>query len=238
MKHVRSRAAWLLVASLVLVLAACVPPTTRIVDRAVDRAVRHAVDAVVDRLVRRAVDRIVDRMFVSIYGQVFGDVTIRYGPDFDLDFYSGSYEVEVAGAAPVVGSFRGEPVSEDSDPEAHNVAFGLRGEDEDGARFVSVSLVQNERVQQEFAIVLVEADDSAEGEGGTVASIFFGDTDDEAYSGDLTWTLTTDSATRLVGSFEASGLMTESGLGPVDVRGTFDVPANRHGSLIIVRAER
>lgn len=235
MERVRSFSMWIVAVAVVLVLAACVPSPARVVDRAVDRAVRTAVDAVVDRIVTDAVDRIVDRMFASMFERAFGAVSVRYGPDFDLDIASGSYELEISGDAPLRGAFRGEPVPEGEDPDVANLAFGLRGEDEDGARFVSVSLIQSESPAREFAVVLVDAEETADGEGGQVASVFFGDDDDDAYSGTFEWVLSTDTPSRLAGTFEARGLTTESGLGPVDVTGSFDVSINRAGSLLIMR---
>ena len=51
----------------------------------------------------------------------------------------------------------------------------------------------------------------------------------------MTWTITTDTPTRLAGSLSGTGLTTEAGLGAVDVAGTLDVPIHLAGSLIFLR---
>ena len=96
-------------------------------------------------------------------------------------------------------------------------------------------MVQSEAPARKFAVVLVDAEETADGDGGQIASVFFRDDDDDAYSGTFRWVLSTETPSRLAGTFEASGLTTESGLGPVDVKGSFDVSINRAGSLLIMR---
>ena len=215
-------------------LAACIPSPVSIVDRAIDRAVDRTVDRIAERVVGAIIDRLFERLFTGIFAEAFGAVSVRYGPGFELDMASGSYQVTVAGSAPVVGSFRGAPLPADSDPDEHNLSFGLRGVDEDGVEVVLVSLYQLEDTDYEFAIVLFEAEDSAAGEGGSYATVVFGD-DDEAFEGAMTWTITAETPTRLAGSFRATGLTNGSGAGTIDVQGTFDVPINAPGSLILVR---
>lgn len=216
-------------------LAACLPSPVNVIDRAIDRTVDRVVDDVAERIATRIADRLFERLFAGLFADVYGAGRVRYGPDFDLDLASGSYEATVSGAAPVTGTFRGLPTAEDTDPDEHNLSFGIRGVDEDGAEVVMVSLYQVEDAANEFAIVLFEADDSAQGEGGTYATVVFGDDEEEAYQGPMTWTITSDTPTRLAGTFAAAGLVTEGGLGPIDVAGTFDVPANRAGSLVFLR---
>ncbi|MFU8888522.1 MAG: hypothetical protein ACNA8N_07990 [Trueperaceae bacterium] len=216
-------------------LAACIPSPVTIIDRAIDRTVDRAIDTVAERIATRIVDRLFENLFAGLFADVYGAGRVRYGPDFGLDLFTGSYEATVSGAAPVTGTFSGAPTADDTDPDEHNLSFGIRGVDEDGAEVVMVSLYQIEDATSEFAIVLFEAEDSAEGEGGTFATIVFGSDEEQAYEGTLAWTITSDTPTRLAGTFSATGLVTEAGLGPVDVAGTFDVPINRAGSLIFLR---
>ncbi|MFO8150949.1 MAG: hypothetical protein R6T93_11705 [Trueperaceae bacterium] len=220
---------------LVGLLAACIPSPVNIVDRAIDRTVDRAIDDVAERIATRIVDRLFENLFAGLFADVYGAGSVRYGPDFALDLFTGSYEATVSGEAPVTGTFSGAPTADDSDPDEHNLSYGIRGVDEDGAEVVMVSLYQIEDAESEFAIVLFEAEDSAEGEGGTFATVVFGDEEEQGYQGEMTWTFTTDTPTRLAGTFAATGLTTEGGLGPVDVAGTFDVPINRAGSLVFVR---
>jgi len=216
-------------------LAACIPSPVRIIDRAIDRAVDRTIDRIAERVVSAIVDRLFERLFTGIFADAFGAVSVRYGPGFELDMATGSYDLTIAGAAPVIGSFRGAPLPEGSDPDEHNLSFGLRGVDEDGAEVVLVSLYQVEDAGNEFAIVLFEAEDSAAGEGGSYATIVFDGNNDEAFEGAMTWTITAETPTRLAGNFRAAGLTNGSGAGPIDVAGTFDVPINFPGSLILVR---
>lgn len=216
-------------------LAACIPSPVSIIDRAIDRAVDRTVDRIAERVVSAIVDRLFERLFTGIFADAFGAVSVRYGPGFELDMATGAYEVTVSGAAPVVGSFSGAPLPAGSDPDEHNLSFGLRGVDEDGAEVVLVSLYQLEDADREFAIVLFEADDNTTGEGGSYATVVFGGNEDEAFEGAMTWTITGETATRLAGSFRATDLTNASGAGPIDVQGTFDVPVNVPGSLILVR---
>jgi uncharacterized protein YrzB (UPF0473 family) len=216
-------------------LAACIPSPLNIVDRAIDRTVDRAIDDVAERIATRIVDRLFENLFAGLFADVYGAGRVRYGPDFGLDLFTGSYEATISGAAPVTGTFSGAPTADDTDPDEHNLSFGIRGVDEDGAEVVMVSLYQVEDEANPFTIVLFEAEDNAEGEGGAFASIVFGDDEEQTYQGALTWTITTDTPTRLAGSFSGTGLTTEAGLGPVDVAGTFDVPINRAGSLIFLR---
>jgi len=216
-------------------LAACIPSPVRIVDRAIDRTVDRAIDTVAERIATRIVDRLFENLFAGLFAEVYGAGRVRYGPDFALDLFTGSYEATISGAAPVTGTFRGAPTADDTDPDEHNLSYGIRGVDEDGAEVVMVSLYQIEDATSEFAIVLFEAEDSVEGEGGTFATVVFGDDEEQVYQGEMTWTFTSDTPSRLAGSFAAKGLTTEAGLGPVDVAGTFDVPINRAGSLVFLR---
>jgi len=216
-------------------LAACIPSPVNVIDRAIDRTVDRVVDDVAERIATRIVDRLFENLFAGLFADVYGAGRVRYGPDFDLDLFTGSYEATISGAAPITGTFMGVPTADDTDPDEHNLSYGIRGVDEDGAEVVMVSLYQIEDAASEFAIVLFEAEDSVEGEGGTFATVVFGDDEEEAYQGPMTWTITTDTPTRLVGSFAATGLVTEGGLGPVDVAGTFDVPINVAGSLVFLR---
>ena len=216
-------------------LAACIPSPVSIIDRAIDRAVDRTIDRIAERVVGAIVDRLFERLFTGIFAEAFGAVSVRYGPGFELDMATGSYEVTIGGSAPVVGSFRGTPLPAGSDPDDHNLSFGLRGVDEDGAEVVLVSLYQLEDADGEFAIVLFEAEDNAAGEGGSFATVVFGGNEDEAFEGAMTWTITAETPTRLAGSFRASGLANGTGAGTIDVQGTFDVPINVPGSLILVR---
>jgi len=216
-------------------LAACIPSPVNVIDRAIDRTVDRVVDDVAERIATRIVDRLFENLFAGLFADVYGAGRVRYGPDFDLDLFTGSYEATISGAAPITGTFMGVPTADDTDPDEHNLSYGIRGVDEDGAEVVMDSLYQIEDAASEFAIVLFEAEDSVEGEGGTFATVVFGDDEEEAYQGPMTWTITTDTPTRLVGSFAATGLVTEGGLGPVDVAGTFDVPINVAGSLVFLR---
>lgn len=216
-------------------LAACIPSPVNIIDRAIDRSVDRAIDNVAERIATQIVDRLFENLFAGLFADVYGAGRVRYGPDFGLDLFTGSYEATVSGAAPVTGAFAGAPTEDDADPDETNLSFGIRGVDEDGAEVVMVSLYQVEDAANQFTIVLFEAEDSVEGEGGTFATVVFGDDEEQGYQGAMTWTITTDTPTRLAGSFAASGLTTEAGLGPVDVAGTFDVPINRAGSLVFLR---
>lgn len=216
-------------------LAACLPSPVSIIDRAIDRTVDRVVGDVTERIATRIADRLFERLFAGLFADVTGLGRVRYGPDFDLDLFSGSYEATVSGSAPVTGTFSGAPVADDTDPDEHNLSFGVRGVDEEGAEVVMVSLYQVEDGANEFAVVLFEAEDSAQGEGGTFASVVFGDDEEQTYQGAMTWTITSDTPTRLAGTFAATGLVTEGGLGPVDVSGTFDVPINLAGSLVFLR---
>ena len=216
-------------------LAACIPSPVNVIDRAIDRTVDRAIDDVAERIATRIADRLFETLFAGLFADVYGAGRVRYGPDFDLDLFTGSYEATVSGTAPVTGTFTGAPTTDDADPDEHNLSYGIRGVDEDGAEVVMVSLVQVEDDADAFTIVLFEAEDNAEGEGGTFATVVFGDDEEQGYQGAMTWTITTDTPTRLAGSFVATGLVTEAGLGPVDVAGTFDVPINRAGSLVFLR---
>jgi hypothetical protein len=216
-------------------LAACIPSPVNIIDRAIDRSVDRAIDNVAERIATQIVDRLFENLFAGLFADVYGAGRVRYGPDFGLDLFTGSYEATVSGAAPVTGTFAGTPTADDADPDETNLSFGIRGVDEDGAEVVMVSLYQAEDAANAFTIVLFEAEDSVEGEGGTFATVVFGDDEDQAYQGPMTWMITTDTPTRLAGSFAAAGLVTEAGLGPVDVAGSFDVPINRAGSLVFLR---
>ncbi len=216
-------------------LAACIPSPVNVIDRAIDRTVDRAIGTVAERIATQVVDRLFENLFTGLFADVFGAGRVRYGPDFALDLFTGSYEATISGAAPVSGTFRGAPTADATEPDEHNLSFGIRGVDEDGAEVVMVSLYQIEDAASDFAIVLFEAADSVEGEGGTFATIVFGTDEEQAYQGAMTWTFTTDTPTRLAGSFAAIGLTTEAGLGPVDIKGTFDVPINPAGSLVFLR---
>jgi len=237
MKRTAGSATPLLATLLLLaaLLAACIPSPVNVIDRAIDRTVDRVVDDVAERIATQVADRLFERLFAGLFADVYGAGRVRYGPDFDLDLFSGSYEATVSGAAPVTGTFSGAPTADDTEPEDHNLAFGVRGVDEDGAEVVMVSLYQVEDDANPFAIVLFEAEDSVEGEGGSYATVVFGEDEEQAYEGTMTWTITGDTPTRLTGTFAATGLTTESGLGPVEVAGSFDVPINVAGSLVFLR---
>lgn len=159
----------------------------------------------------------------------------RFEDDFAVDLTGGSFEVTLSGAAPPVGVFRGEPLPAARLPDGANLAFAVRGHDDDGSEFLMVTVLQQEAPDETFTLVLVDAEASRAGAGGQVARLTLGDLEDDPYVGEFSWALTSASASRVAGRFEAIGLMTEAGAGPVDVVGAFDVAANPVGSMAIVR---
>lgn len=238
---------WLLGVVAAAVLAGCTPGVgpvpgagplgARVIDRAVDTAVDRAVDTVVgtvvNRLVSRAVDMILDRIFDRVFGEAFGDGELRFGEDFVLDVLDGRYQLVVEGDGPLSGVFRGEPSAAGADPETVNASFGLRGQDEDGVAFVAATLLHQE-TDPPFGFFLAATEE--DGEEVVLAVLTIGrEGAQETYEGLASWTLTTDAASRLAGSFEADELVSETGDGTVRVRGSFDLPINRAGSLTVVR---
>ena len=159
----------------------------------------------------------------------------RFVDDFTVDVTDGSFEVTFSGAAPPVGTFRGVPVTAARRADSANLAFAIRGQDDAGAQILMVSVLQQEAPTDTFTLVLVDTDVSRSDAGGQVARLTVGDVEDDPYVGEFSWTVADASACRVAGRFEAIGLMSASGAGPINVVGSFDVGANPVGTLAIVR---
>jgi hypothetical protein len=164
-----------------------------------------------------------------------GAEEVRFAGDFAVDMTGGSFEITLSGAAPPVGTYRGEPVTAARHPDGANLAFAIRGQDDAGAQILMVTVLQQEAPVDPFTLVLVDAEASRSDAGGQVARLTIGDLEDDPYVGEFSWTLDDASASRVAGRFEAIGLVTASGAGPVDVVGAFDVGANPVGSMAVVR---
>ncbi len=225
-------------------LVSCAPGTgssmvdravNRAVDTAVDRTVDRVVDGVVNRLVGRLIDTLIDRVFDSLVGAAFGPATVQYGPDFMLDVTSGRFDISVSGSGPVRGSFSAEPFTpgQDSDLENVNMAFGVRGQDQDGMTFAGVSLIEATSSPLPWNLSLAEAD-SPDGTAHIATFIVTGpDGEHDYWQGPFSWNLSVDSPSRLAGSFSASSLESETTSGTMSVQGTFDVNINAAGTLLI-----
>ncbi len=159
----------------------------------------------------------------------------RFGDDFAVDMTDGSFEVTLSGAAPPFGIYRGEPLPAARRPEGANLAFAVRGEDDGGGQILMVTVLQQEAPADTFTLVLVDAEASPSGSGAQVARLTVESLEHDPYVGEFSWTLDAASSSRVAGRFEALGLMSASGAGPVDVVGAFDVAANPAGSMTVMR---
>ena len=234
MKRPKRFRSWVVALVMLALVTACIPSPTRVVGRPVG-TVTHAVT---EQVVRMVVDRIMSRLLESAMRRIFGDIGVTFEDDFVFDQTGGSFEVTLSGASPIVGTFRADPLDPrltEAEIERASLAIGIRSLDEEGAQTLMVVFHHQEGAADPFTLVLVDAEPSPAHEAGLTANLFFGDDDDDPYVGELSLTSMIDTATRVAGRFEAIGLMTELGAGPIDVVGTFNVQTNLPGSVTIAR---
>lgn len=225
-------------------LVSCMPATgspvvdravSRAVDTAVDRTVHRVVDGVVNRLVGRLIDTLIDRVFDSLVDAAFGNATVEFGPDFMLDVTSGQYDITVSGSGPVRGPFSARPFTPGADTDIDNVnmAFGVRGQDEEGTSFAGVGLIEATSMPLPWHLYLAEVDD---GPAKAYVATFMRTNADgsvDAWQGPFAWNLSVNTSSRLAGSFSASELVSDTAPGSITVHGTFDVNVNASGTLIL-----
>lgn len=234
MKNLRGFRSWVVALVILALVTACIPGPRPVVGRPVDTFTH----AVAEQVAGMVVDRIMSRLFDSAMRRVFGDVGVTFRDDFVFDQTGGSFEVTLSGASPIVGTFRADPLDPrlaEAEVESANLAIGIRSLDEEGAQTLMIAFFHPEPAADRFTLVLVDAEPSSADEDGLTARFYIGDDDDDPYVGALSMTSMIDTATRVAGQFEAIGLMTESGAGPIDVVGTFNVQTNRPGSVTIAR---
>lgn len=219
-----------------LLLAGCLPSLSetvgdaaeRATERAVDRTVYNAVDRAVDNAVTVAINEAARGVVGAFSDGAFGDV--RFTEDFALDIFSGSWTVALSGA--VKGVYQKAPASPDED--VGEIGLGVRIVNDDGTNFYGLNLIA-EGEGETFALVLLEV--RGEGETGdeTVQMVSL-EVGGVTYAGEAVVTLTEDASTRIVGSFRAP-VLTRDGeadaTGAVAAEGSFDVPINPAGSLIV-----
>ncbi|MDQ3458040.1 MAG: hypothetical protein M3498_01850 [Deinococcota bacterium] len=220
----RQRAATVIL-SLSLVLGACAPGidgiTGNIADRAVDRALSTAIDSAVDRIVNEAVNLVVATVVNRALDSVFD--SIRFGPDFSLDIFSGSWTANVSGA--VNRAYGKVPTAPEEDPA--DLGLALRGLTDDDLPFYGIYFVKAQD-EPEFAMIYAEAS-----EEGEIVRTLVVEIEGVSYQGNASVALTSETATRLVGSLSAPLLTGEDGAGTITVTASFDVPVNPAGSLIV-----
>ena len=234
MKSLRGYRAWVVALVILALMTACIPTPRRVVTRTIDTVTHRVAEQVADMLV----ERIMSRLLESAMRRIFGDIGITFTDDFVLDQTGGSFEVTLSGTSPTVGTFRADPLDPrltEAEVESANVAIGIRSLDEEGAQTLMIAFYRPEPEAGRFHLVLVDAEPSSVDEDAQTAHLSFGDDDDDPYVGTLRMTSMIDTATRVAGRFEATGLMTASGAGPIDVVGTFNVQTNRPGTLTIER---
>ncbi len=224
---------------LVMVLSSCVPSIDMgsIAQNAANQAVESAVESAIDSLIRRTVDRIVANVFdlfiASAIDSMFGvGAEVEYGDNFSLDIYTGKYNVDISGNAPLTGEFRfdgGEPTAGQED---FSLGVAIRGTNEENKAFTTLALARvGENDDDSFTVTLVEGENEA-GERVVQVGIQFGDSD-IIYAGEASLSIDTLSNERFVGSFSAQNLTSEDDAAIVTVSASFDVPINPLGSLFI-----
>lgn len=215
-----------------LPLAGCLPNLSETVGNAAERATERAVDRAVYNAVDNAVTVAIDEAARGVVGAfsdgAFGDV--RFTEDFALDLFSGSWTVALSGA--VNGVYQKAPASPDED--VGEIGLGVRIVDDDGTNFYGLNLIA-EREGETFALVLLEVRGERETGGETVQMVSL-EVGGVTYAGEAVVTLTEDASTRIVDSFRAP-VLTRDGeadaTGAVAAEGSFDVPINPAGSLIV-----
>lgn len=216
-----------------LPLAGCLPNLSETVGNAAERATERAGDRAVYNAVDNAVTAAIDEAARGVVGAfsdgAFGDV--RFTEDFALDIFSGSWAVTLSGDVNDVYRKASTPPDEE---EFSEIGIGVRGVNDDGAPFYGLNLVA-ERDDETFALVLLEV----RGEGATeseVVQMISLEVGGVTYAGEADVTLTEDSSTRIGGSFRAPVPMREGKadtMGTLSAEGSFDVPTNPAGSLIV-----
>lgn len=216
-------------------LAACTPTSSEAGVGSTDYYTRLLIIGAAVGLGTLVVTRLVEYVLDRALPDPAGVEDYRFGDDFAVDLTDGSFEVTLSGAAPPAGTYRGEPLPAARRPDGANLAFAVRGEDDAGAQILMVTVLQQEAPADTFTLVLVDAGASRSHSGDQVARLTVGNLEHDPYVGAFSWTLDDASASRVAGRFEALGLMSASGAGPVDIVGAFDVGANPVGSMAIMR---
>ncbi len=151
---------------------------------------------------------------------------------FRLDMFSGSWTVTLAGDAN--GVYQKTPTPPTGNEAFNEIGIGVRGVNDDGRPFYGLNLVA-ERKGETFVLVLLEA--HGEGDtGGEVVQLVSLEVGGVTYAGEADVTLTEDSSTRIGGSFRAPVPMREGEadtMGTLSAEGSFDVPTNPAGSMIV-----
>ena len=229
-----------LIIILAALLGACTPSVNlgAVAERAANRAVESAVDAAVSSVIRRTVNLIVDRVFnlviASAVDNMFSPgekVEPEYGSNFELDVGAGSYKLNLSGNAPLTGEFNfsgGEPPAGATD---YDSAVGLRGKDEAGNSFLSLSLSRKSRAGEPgFTIILLET--RPNGVSNWQAEIQFVDSGFK-YRGNVSIHLDSLSEKRFKGSFVAKDLKANGASGSITIEASFDVAINPNNSLTL-----
>lgn len=229
---------WIAPAAAVALLAACSPTVDvgYVANRAANRAVERVVDRAVDRAVQQIADRIFDLVIAQAIDGLFGvgaDGEVVYGPDFALELYSGSYRVTLAGDGPVTGEFTVQASEPEDASDDTSLGVGLRGVDDEGEPFLTVTLLHAE-AGQEFSVTFIEGQE--DDVTARIVGVGF-ENSDVVYSGEAELQLIENSERRIAGSFRADNLTSEDAPGLMRVSADFDVPINPAGSLFIRRAE-
>ena len=236
MKRFEPGRSWAVLLVACALVAACMPGPAHVVGvgRPVDADV--VTRMVAERATTMVVQRVRQRMLDDAVRHTFGEVGVTFEDDFAFDQTGGSFEVTLAGASPIVGTFRADPLDPrraEAEIEVASLAIGMRSLDAEGAQALMIMFLYQEAAADPFTLLLADVESGPGHENGMTATLYFGDDDDDPYVGEVSLTSLIDTATRVAGQFEAIGLMTASGAGPIDAVGTFNVETNVLGSVTL-----